>query len=267
MARYPYISVGGQVVGADSAPVGIPARFYIRQRMRTRGGRILNAGMHMEFFRQAARRILDMKVEMTERQLSDMTAGVLRENLLPAEAPMELSVCLLLESDTLLPVISCRGTLLDQTYALQGTRPSAEIFEYSHPYPAFRTSVSDAAEIPFENRAFSHCAAVSVRSENGVLLAARGEALLAMHGKTLIASPTQCGAADSVERRIAIAAARKAGIPVEQREIRADSLHRYDEMMIVDTLGITSISECAGARFGVLSARRIADEMARFQSE
>lgn len=266
MARQRYISVGDEILAADRIQAGIPAKFYIRQNMRTSDGRILNADLHMEFFRRAVRRILDMPLAISERQINETTARLLRENLIPPDIPTEISVYLVLESDALLPVISCREILLDRTYALQGTRPAAEIFEYSHPYPSFRTSVSDAASIPFDNKAFSMSAAVSVRCENGVLLAARGEALLAMHGKTLIATPTECGAADSVERRIALEAAREAGIPVEQREIRADSLHRYDEMMIVDTLGITSLSECAGAKFGVLSARRLAELMAGFRN-
>ena len=260
MARQRYISVGDEILAADRIQAGIPAKFYIRQNMRTRDGRILNADLHMEFFRRAVRRILDMPLAISERQINETTARLLRENLIPPDVPTEISVYLVLESDAMLPVISCREILLDRTYALQGTRPAAEIFEYSYPYPSFRTSVSDAASIPFENKAFSMSAAVSVRCENGVLLAARGEALLAMHGKT------ECGAADSVERRIALEAAREAGIPVEQREIRADSLHRYDEMMIVDTLGITSLSECAGAKFGVLSARRLAELMAGFRN-
>ncbi|UKI39660.1 MAG: hypothetical protein L6V35_02085 [Alistipes putredinis] len=151
--------------------------------MRTRDGRILNADLHMEFFRRAVRRILDMPLAISERQINETTARLLRENLIPPDVPTEISVYLVLESDAMLPVISCREILLDRTYALQGTRPAAEIFEYSYPYPSFRTSVSDAASIPFENKAFSMSAAVSVRCENGVLLAARGEALLAMHGK------------------------------------------------------------------------------------
>ena len=262
MTRHRYISVNGKIMMAENTMTGIPAKFYIRQRMRTRAGRILHADMHMEFFRLAANRILDMPLEITERQINDMTARLLRENLLPAEAPVSISIYLVLESDTLLPVISCREVLLDPTYALQGTRPTSQIFEYTHPYPSFRTSVSDAAAIPFENRSFALSAAVPVRSENGVLLAARSEALFAMHGKTLITTPLELGAADSVERSIALQAARRAGIPTEERAVLLENIHRYDEMMIIDTLGVTSLSECAGAKFMSLTARRLASAMA-----
>ncbi len=263
MPRPGYISVGGKIVGSGF-PGPLPASgFYIRQGMRTSGGRIPNAEMYVDFFRHAVRTVLGMPLDLTAARLEAWAAELAVRNFFDRDVPVEMDMYLVLDSDSLLPVMTCRRVLMDDSYALQGVRPAAVIFSYGFPYPSFRTSVSDAADALFGHKAFGDRAAVAVRCDaDSVLLAARSEALFAVHGKTLIATPLSAGAADSVHRHVAVAAARDAGIPFAEQEIRSQMLSRYDELMIIDALGVTSISQCGGARFMSLTARRLAEAMA-----
>jgi len=221
--------------------------------------------MYVEFFRHAVRTILDMPLDLTAPLLEEWAAELTDRNFFEPGASVDIDMFLVLDSDSLLPVMACRRAFLDDTYALQGLRPAAAVFRYDFPYPSIRTSVSDAADALFGHKAFAGDAAVAVRSNaDGVLLAARSQALFAMYGKTLIASPPAAGAADSVHRRIAVAAAGKAAIPFAEQEIRVQMLPRYDELMIIDSQGITSVSKCGQARFMSLTARRLAVAMAGF---
>lgn len=263
MEKSRFISSCGRIIETENDAACLPARFYVRQSMRTHREKIINLSLHMEFMDEACRQILGMPCGVSEDQICQWTLQLLRRNLHSPMSNVRIEFFMVMDGERLNPVIKCASTLLDNTYALQATRPPAEIFAFDYPYSEFRTTLSDAALIPYAIKAFGNNAAVALRSSpDGVLLAADGEALFAMHGQRLITSPLEYGAANSVERSIAILAARKAGIPFEQRPILADQIKRYDEMMIINTLGITSLSQCGEAKFMSLTARRLAAAMA-----
>jgi hypothetical protein len=157
------------------------------------------------------------------------------------------------------PTAEFERRLLTAGYAHSALRPRAVTYDYSIPFPAFPTSFQLLAQSHFDSLALAeHGATRSVRREGESLLACGDAPLFAIRGKVLLTPALTDGAMDSVERRLVLEAAPEAHFTLREEPILHSELKSLDELFFADARGITSLSDCDGAKFMSLSAPRLA---------
>ncbi len=79
----------------------------------------------------------------------------------------------------------------------------------------------------------------------------------------MVTPPLTDGAVESVERRsvMEVVGGRELRLTVVEESIVHSELTGYDELFFVDASGLTSLSECDGAKFTALVAPKIAQLM------
>ncbi len=150
------------------------------------------------------------------------------------------------------------GTSLYDGYALRSLTPDAACVFYDLPFSDAHTSARDAAAQLAAVQALRCGNDIAVRcSSEGVALTADDAPLFAIKNKLVTTSPAEA----SVERDLAVRAARAAGFEVEERAIMFEELSRFDELFYADHRGITSLAHCDSLAYMSLAAERIAAAM------
>lgn len=240
-----------------------PAKHYVYQRVHTLKGRALRLDDHIRVASRACEHIYGVSPAIDPKALAGQIARTLRASR-SAASTGALVMIRLYETGEGGHTISVEyeRPLLDAGYAHSALRPRAVSFDYGLPFGGFPTNFQIEAQALFDSLAFSrHGAGRSVRRRGDVLLSCGDSPLFAIRGRVLFTTPLTEGAMDGVEREMVIAAAPKARLTVREEPILHTDLKSYDELLLADAAGITSLAECDGAQFMSLVAPRLAEAM------
>ncbi len=236
---------------------------FVYQRIHTLGGKALRLAEHLQIAARAFEHIYGSRPELDERETAAGITALLKTLHLPKGTSATVMLYLVPREDGGCEIkAEYERGLLDAGYAHSPLRPQAATFEYSIPYSGFPTGFQLSARALFDDLALrKHGAARSVRREGDRLISCGDAPLFAVRGRVLFTLPLTEGAMESVEMLIAAAERVKPRLAVREEPILHSELKSYDELFLADAAGITSISECDGAKFMSLAAARLAGAM------
>lgn len=243
----------------------VPGYDFVYQRIHTFAHTPLHAETHIG--------ILDISCERLYGTTSGLTADILTQavgQLLKLNNYQEGSNVITVyiaapESADTPPakIIICEKQLLYRGYVLWHKTFKAIVTPYEYPFPEHKTAVSYTAHIfpkGYAERSEADIAIMS--SHSGVITGAGENPIFGVRGNSVLTTPLHgFGVAESVERRLGIAAAEAAELLVYEETLTTDNLKSYDELFIVDQQGIISIGECEGKLYPNSMAKHIAAKM------
>ncbi|MDR2894192.1 MAG: aminotransferase class IV [Alistipes sp.] len=249
-----------------------PSSHFVYQRVHTLGGKALHLGTHLEIAARAFEHIYGVRPAFDERSVARRITGFLHTLRTPSRT--SCTVMIYLDGSGRSEIFSpshpaeleivYERQLLDAGYALSPLRPKAVSYEYSIPFGAYPTGFQLSSRTLFDTLAFRHHGATrSVRRRGDSLVSCGDATIFALRGKTLLTPSTGEGAMETVERGLVMEAAPRARLTVVEEPIRHSELKSFDELFFADAAGITSLSECDGAKFMSLVAPRLAAALSR----
>lgn len=261
-----YISWNGRLIPPQELEMPLMeamAAHYVYQRVHTIGSKTHRLAEHLDIAGRALWHIYGTQPQFDEKTVGAQIAEVLRANRYPARGSATILLCLFPHTIAVgVPtghdlLIMCERPLLENGYAVSSLRPAAVSYEYGMPYSAFPTGFQLSAARMHDMLALEHGATRSVRREGDRLISCGDSPLFGIKRKTLYTASFTEGAVDSVERRLVISAAAKAGMDFLEEAVPHSGLRDFDELFYADAAGITSLSECDGAKFMSLLVGRI----------
>lgn len=253
-----FILFDGTPIEKDRAQERLEGRSCLYQRIRTEGHRPLFLRNHTEILRRTCESLTGRDLRLDPTEIEQNIRCFLAANRFP-ERSIEVTLELY-PDDTSHIVLRAPRILLYETYDVTSLRPDSRTVVYEWPLGLCHTDASRAAHRLAQIHAGE---ATAVRkTQNGALLSVGDDPIFAIRGRTIVTPPIESGAADSVERQLLAAAAKKANLPLLEADILQSELSVYDELFFVDTRGITSFASCDGFHFMSLLVRRLADAMA-----
>jgi hypothetical protein len=250
----------GSPGGGSSGRRFVLPRHYIFQRLHVIEGQPLHLPEHLEFAAHSFSTIYGRRPRLGASSVHEVISDLVRRRYIATRTGCTMMLYFIPDDEYGCRVeVEYERPLLEAGYAHSALRPHALSFEYSLPFGSLPTAFQLSARELFDELALSVCGSTrSVRREGDVLLSCGESALAAIRGHELVVPPPGSGAVESVERELLLAAAPSARLTVARRPILRSELKRYDELMIVDAAGVTSLAECDGAKFMSLVAPRLA---------
>lgn len=267
--------------GGGLSETATASAHFVYQRICTLAGKPLHLTAHLRLAARAFEHIYggDRPV-LDEKTIAAQIAESLRTGRSSSRGSATVMLFLSPDSDGD-PVVSTEfeRTLIEPAPSHSPLRPRAVTYEYSIPYSAFPTGFQLSAKALFDTLALSrHGATRSIRRDGDRLLSCGDAPLFAIRGKTLFTTPLTGGAMESVERELVIEAVRNQGsrttasghrnplrppfrLDFREEPILHPELKTFDELFFADASGLTSLSECDGAKFMSLAAPWLAETM------
>ena len=271
-----YISWNGRIIPPQEMGMPLPellAAHYVYQRVHTTAGKTMHLAEHLDIAWRTFHYIYGTRQEIDENTVAAQIAQVLRVNRYPARGSAVAMLCFF-PRDTAVGgrnaddgsagydlMAMCERPLIEKGYAVSSLRPRAVSYEYQIPYSAFPTGFRLSAARMHDMLALEHGATRSVRREGDRMISCGDAPLFGIKRKTLFTASLTEGAVDSVERRLVIAAAAKAGMDFLEEAVPHSGMRDFDELFYADAAGITSLSECDGAKFMSLLVARLAGNL------
>jgi hypothetical protein len=258
-------------------------KHFVYQHINTLDGKAPHLALHLGLAAGAFERIYGFEPTLDQREIAAQIARVVRENhagartsaivtlrIAPAAtaapAPAATSAPSASDDDTLRLQIEFNRGLLEAGYSHSPLRPRGATFDYDIPFNSLPTNLGLAARDLFDDLAMRTCGATrSVRRCGNHLLSCGEAPLFAIRGRVLLTPSIEEGGVECVERELLIDFVSRAEsrlqsrLEVREEPIRHTELKTFDELFFVDASGLTSFSECDGAKFTSLVAPRLAE--------
>lgn len=243
----------------------LPGHDFIYQRIHTSAHRPMHADIHIGILDISCERLYGTDSGMTPAMLAQDTAQLLRLNNYQ-EGSNTVTLYILPPANDGTPparVLICEKQLLYRGYVLWHKVLKAIVTPYEYPFPEHKTAVSYAAHVFSKNYAERAGADIAIMSgQSGIITGAGENPVFAVRGNTVLTTPLHgYGVAESVERRLGIAAAEAAGIKVNEEPLSVNKLRSYDELFFADQQGMVSIGECEGRLYPNSMANHISGYM------
>lgn len=238
-------------------------KHFVYQRVHTLSGRAFHLGEHLTIAARAFEQIYGVYTALDEREITARITDTLR-SVRVSERTGATVVLRFALSESAGCDVACEfeRVLLDAGYAHSPLRPKAVTYDYSIPFPALPTNFQTEAKELFDALALrAHGATRSVRREGERLISCGDATLFTIRDRVLFTPPLTEGVMDSVERNLVIEAAVGSRMDVREEPILHSQLKDFDELFLADAAGITSLSECDGAKFMSLAAPRLVAAM------
>ncbi|MEG2491634.1 MAG: branched-chain amino acid aminotransferase [Alistipes sp.] len=225
---------------------------YLYQIIHTLGHKPYYLAEHVALLDTLSRKLFHSPYQVDLRKLSADISMLLQSE----HYPMDLSAFVRL---TLTPDgashLTAAGSSLYRGYALRSITPAAITLSYDIPLLDASTSAREAAADLARNQALCAGAKCAVRcTREGVVLTADDAPLFAIRGLTVFTSPAE----NSVERNLALACIRAAGLEVSIQPVMREQIPLFDEFFYFDHQGITALSRCDGQPYMAVVVERIA---------
>lgn len=243
------ISINGEITTAGKAefdPVAVLGANFIYQRIHTLAHVPLQCVAHTE--------IAEMSYKALYGTPTGISAGVLEKEIKDILTANRYSIASNQVILYLFPpaadapptrVLCCEKPLLYKGYAMQHTGLTAVVTPYEYPFAPHKTAISLAAHTYAENYARRMGADAAIAENYAGTLTGLGEnPLFAVVRNTVLTTSIDDGAAESVERRLAITAGREASLEVVETPLKSEFINDYDELFTVTPQGIVSVRSC-----------------------
>ena len=241
------VSINGAVVPFGDgvmAPDALLAANFVYQKIHTLAYRPLQAQWAVEIA-ETSYRALYGRVAGVDAELLAVEAGaLLRANNYPAASTL-VSLYFIPDGPPV-RLLSCDKQLVYKGYALS-TGLRCTVVPYEWPLSQHKTALSLAAHTYAADyaRRKGFDAAIAVNG-TGAMVSLGDNPLFAVVGDKALTLSIEDGAADSVERRLGIAACEDAGLTVCEHSLSSDDMERIDELFGVTPQGIASIRQIDG---------------------
>ncbi len=260
----------GPVTGGFSPSCSLAAHF-VYQRIHTLAGKPLHFAEHLDIAARAFDHIYGARPALDEAKIAAEISAKLRAAHYTPKGSATMLFCLAPDgpnNDKPQITITPERQLLDTGYTHSSLRPMAITYEYSIPFSSFPTGFQLSATSLFDTIATIHSttdtakggSARSIRREGKVLVSCGDAPLFGIRGRTIFTASLLDGAIDSVERNLVIASASDY-LSLREEPVLHSELTSFDELFFADAAGITSLSECDGAKFMSLLAPRLVDTL------
>lgn len=266
----------GDLVCIDGRPVRwgdpafdaerLPGGDFIYQKIHTIAHKPLQWEMHMEILETSWQTLYRGQTGITREILHREIAALLDANRYPQGGNL-VTLCLFPPSDgegDPLRLLFCEKQLLYKGYTLWHDALRAILTPYEYPFAQHKTAVSLAAHNYAEGYARRRGADAAI-AENyrGIVTGVGENPLFAVRGGEAHTTPIEDGVAESVERRLGLAACESAGLVMLQQPVESAQLREFDELFTVTPQGLVSIGRYAGRLFPNSAAKHIAACMER----
>ena len=240
-------------------PDSLLARGYLYQRIHTLEHRPLHIAAHTELIRNSYQALYGLTPDLDEEMLRRETTLTLKENHYPEVS--NLITLYLFPPRNGKPgprMISGTKTLVYPGYTLWHSRLKAITLPYDYPFPEHETALSRITHTFATEYAVRTGAEVALtENREGIVTGAGENPLFAVCDNTVIITPVESGAAESVLRRLGIVLCRETGLTVQEMAITGDLLRRCDELFSLTPQGVVSLSEWNGRRGFNIAAEKI----------
>jgi hypothetical protein len=233
---------------------------YIYQRVQFHNGIVPHLTDHLAIVERTFWNIYRTRSTFDAKAITHAVATLAHRNHYQTEgAGLTLLLCFFPNVEGTDLLIFCERPLIEVGYTVSSLRPVATVNHYRLPYEGFPVSFGLSAARFYEGLAAEAGATKSIRAEGEKLIECGTAPLFGIRGRTLFTAPLTEGAIESVERELVIEAAERAKLCFVEEAILHSDLVRFDELFYADAAGITSLSECGGAKFMSLLVGRIID--------
>jgi branched-subunit amino acid aminotransferase/4-amino-4-deoxychorismate lyase len=261
-----YVSINGKLQPAETlhgSVIGIPTD-YVYQRIHAMDGRALHAELHLALAESACndlyRRTIDCDAERLNREVRELLES--NKYYIGSVEVMMYVYPDALRAYRLSRLLVCRRKMVYNGYVLWHTAPCAVPLAYEYPFPQYSTAISFAAHGYAADYAAMRGAHTAISLNGAAEMVSICETPLFLSYRNIIYTPPLAlGIADSVERRLGIAAAIDAGYRVEVRAFPVEDSAAFDEIFTVEPQGVTSIREFRKRLFTNSAARRVSEFM------
>lgn len=221
---------------------------YLYQRIHTLAHRPLHLAAHTQRLTESYRALYGTVPAADEETLRREIALTLEENRYPAVS--NLMTLYLFPPRDGRPgsrMVSCTETLVYPGYTLWHSRLKAVTLPYDYPFPEHETALSRIAHT-FAGEYARRTGYDLALTENGqgVVTGAGENPLFAVCGDTVLTTPVESGAAESVLRRLGLELCREAGVSVREETLTVETLRRCDELFCLTPQGVVSLLEWDG---------------------
>ena len=261
------VSLNGKFVPfeeAGFAPEYLLGVNFVYQKLHALSYETLQANAHVEIAEVSYNALYGQPAGISRTDLESDVRSLLLANRYPAASNQLILYLVPPEKGAGVPsrLLVCEKQLLYKGYTIWHSGLKALTVPYDYPFPEHKTAASLAAHncaLEYALRKGSQAAICENR--DGIAVGVGENPLFALTGEKVFTTPIECGAAESVERRMGIAACQRAGLAVFDEPVECGSLASFDELFTVTPQGVISIAECGGKLFPHSMAKKIADHM------
>lgn len=239
---------------------------FVYERIHTLGSKALHRDTHIELAEVAYSNLYGASAGLTQSMVDNEVKLLLESNRYPTEGSASVIMYLIPPQDgSKHPhrLLSCEKQLLYKGYTLWHTALETISLPYDYPLAPYRTAVSLAAHTYSGEFARRKGAGAALTLNFRRIVTGLGEyPLFAVVNNEIRTTPIGDGVADSVQRRLGIAACMGTGMILLQQAVEYGQLKEFDELFAVTPQGVVSIRSCDGHLYPTSSARKVADAMA-----
>lgn len=243
----------------------LPGYDFVYQHIHTLAHRPLHAKAHLDILDISCERLYGVRSGLTTETLAKIIGQLLKHNRYPEASNLVAIYLLPPEKGSVLPsrVFICEKQLLYRGYVVWHKAFKAIVTPYEYPFPEHKTAVARTAHIFPKGYAERSGADIAITAnQTGIVTGAGEYPFFAVRGDMLFTTPLDgYGVAESVERRLAIAAAETIGVKIIETPLESKGLKEFDELFIADPQGVVSIGEYGGKLYPSSIVKHIAAHM------
>lgn len=219
---------------------------YVYQNIHTQQGEPLMVEEHLEILTRNFKSVYGTDLQLEAESIRQQIRTLLRNNHYPAHGACHTTLLATphpLSEHSFGPdyVIQVNEQLLYPHYTLWHTQPCLALTQVDLPFPGIATSASLAIGLLGREIAFHQAAQLTViQTRTGMLTNVLDEPLFIYIQKTLLTTPLEEGATDTIMRRLVIRAAKKMGIPVRESPIHYTLMAEAEEVFVGSVQGLIS---------------------------
>ena len=247
---------------AIADPDALLSANFIYQKIHVLGRTPLQAAWHAEIAGMSYNALYGQQAGISHEMLEQEVRALLDANRYPQASTLVTLYLIPSENGTPTRLLSCEKQLLYKGYAMWHTGLKCDVIPYEYPFAQHKTAISLAAHTYAADYARRNGFDAAIAENNAGIVTGLGEnPLFASMRNTVVTTPIDDGAADSVERRLCIAVCENCGFDVAEHPIEAARLHDFEELFTITPQGITSVQTAGGRLLPHSLAKNIASHM------
>ncbi len=228
---------------------------YIYQNIHTLCYQPRHIARHADIIQQLSQELFGIESSLTATNLQEQITALISQLRLSRQR----SVCAVVKQYASgVYTIECDTPSLYSGYVLRSLRPEAATIRVTMPLDIYPTSAAIATREVVESIARSRDFHTAIMmTDEGEICSDASQPIAVVQGRKLILTP----APYSVEREMAVEAAQRVDIEIENRRINHADIVAADEVMFIGWQGITAMQKVDGKQYMAIIAERLAREI------
>lgn len=229
---------------------------YLYQEIHTLHHKARSVEQHLRVINGAAEQLFGERIPISASELEQQITKLLEQNNIWPNGSTKVTLKLNAVGEYF---IQCDEPSIYAGYSLRSIRPKACLLTMDAPHPTIPSSAMEQTRLLADARAqqLGYDRAILCNAEKGITADATRPMILC-GGHTLLMHPSTKA---TVEAERVIEVAVKLGYKVRLREFSAEHIAKAEEVMLLDWLGITSLSYIGQRPYASFVAEHFAQEM------